>query len=97
MAMLDQPYNHIVIVMEENHGFQQIMGNEEAPTIRLLAKEGLVFTNYRAVGHPSEPNYFALFSGSTHGVVDDGRYTFAAPTLAGQLRHAGYSFGGFAE
>jgi hypothetical protein len=93
----DPPYQHVVIVVEENHGLQQIIASDDAPVIRRLAREGLVFTRYTAIGHPSQPNYFALFSGSTHGVRDDGRYHFNAPTLAGQLRQAGYTFGGFAE
>ena len=31
-----------------------------------------LFTRSYAITHPSEPNYLALFSGSTQGVADDG-------------------------
>ncbi len=62
---------HIVIVMEENHGFDQIIGSENAPYINRLAKEGTLFTDAHSITHPSEPNYLALFSGSTQGVDGD--------------------------
>jgi hypothetical protein len=89
---------HIVVVMEENHGYFQIIGNPHASYINYLAETGTVFTNYHAIGHPSQPNYFALFSGSTQGVNGDGEYFFPnTPTIAGQLRRAGYSFVGYAE
>src|SRR5262249_9073419 len=49
------------------------------------------------VSHPSEPNYLALFSGSTQGVTDDGHYDFTGPNLARSLLNAGLSFGGYSE
>jgi phosphatidylinositol-3-phosphatase len=89
--------DHIVVVVMENHSFSQVIGNPEAPFTNQLARGGALFTQSLAVAHPSEPNYLALFSGSTQGVKDDGRYLFDAPTLAGQLRAAGKRFIGYAE
>ena len=63
--------DHIVIVIEENKSYKQIIGNQDAPYINHLANEGAMFTNSFAVSHPSQPNYLALFSGSTYGVQDD--------------------------
>jgi hypothetical protein len=78
--------DHIVIVIEENHGegqiigdkpvqpdlYHQIVGNaQDAPYINSLAKEGALFTDSHGVMHPSTPNYLALFSGSTHGATTD--------------------------
>ena len=66
--------------------------------MNLWAAEGTLFTNYHAITHPSEPNYFALFSGSTQGITDDGNYFFpTTQTLAGELQQAGYTFIGYAE
>src|SRR5262249_23310761 len=45
-----------------------------------------------------EPNYLALFSGSTQGVTDDrctGHYT--SPNFASELIAAGFTFGGYSE
>jgi hypothetical protein len=92
------PPDHIVVVVEENHGYSQIIGNSDAAYINSLAVAGTLFTNYHGIGHPSAPNYLALFSGSTQGVTEDGTYFFPnAPTLAGELQQAGYSFLGYAE
>src|SRR3569833_4203838 len=65
-------YNHIIIVMEENHAFHQIIGSPNAPYINELAKNGVLFTDSHGVGHPSQPNYLALYSGSMQGVSSDG-------------------------
>src|SRR2546423_13595151 len=63
--------DHVVVVMEENHGFSQIIGSKSAPYINSLASQGALFTHSRAIQHPSEPNYLELFSGSNQGVNDD--------------------------
>jgi hypothetical protein len=39
----------------------------------------------------------ALFSGSTHGVRDDGIHDIVAPNLAGRLHTAGKTFAGYVE
>jgi len=61
-------YDHIVIVMEENKGFEQIVGSPNAPFINQLAKGGALFTGMYGEEHNSEGNYFWLFSGSNQGV-----------------------------
>jgi hypothetical protein len=89
--------DHVVIVIEENHGFSQIIGSSAAPYINSLAQSGALFTNSYAITHPSEPNYLALFSGSTQGVTDDGHYDFTGPNLARSLLNRGLTFGGYSE
>src|SRR5690349_14069939 len=90
-------YDHIVVVVEENHAFNEIIGNPQAPYINALASGGTLLTNYHAVTHPSQPNYFALYAGSTFGVTDSGIYSFSSPTLGSVLAAAGKSFTGFIE
>ena len=63
---------HTVVVVMENHSYADIIGNRAAPFINELARRGALFTRSYAITHPSEPNYLALFSGSTQGVADDG-------------------------
>ncbi len=90
--------DHVLIVIEENHSFGQIIGSSSAPYINALAAQGALFTSSYAIRHPSEPNYLALFSGSTHGVSDDScPHTFASANLASELFDAGLSFTGFSE
>ena len=91
------PFAHIVVVVEENHSFSEIVGNPQTPYINSLASAGVLLTNYHAVSHPSEPNYFALYAGSTFGVQDDGSYSEPDPTLATILQGNGESFIGYVE
>jgi acid phosphatase len=82
----------------ENHSYGDIIGNPDAPFINALAGRGALFTRSYAITHPSEPNYLALFSGSTQGITDDScPHTFTAPNLAAGLLAAGKSFAGYAE
>jgi hypothetical protein len=106
--------DHVVVVVEENHSFNDIFGTnnvtvpgqpqigpppESAAYIQSLAKQGALFTNSFAITHPSQPNYLALFSGSTQKVKDDGyvRPTLTAANLGGELFASGLTFGGYAE
>jgi len=88
---------HIIVVVLENHSFNEIFGAGEAPFLDYLATHGAEFTKSFAVAHPSQPNYFALFSGSTQGAKDDRPYSLTAPTLAGSLHAVGKSFVGYVE
>jgi acid phosphatase len=89
---------HITLVIMENHDYGEIIGNSSAPFLNSLASDGALLTNSHAVTHPSEPNYLALFSGSTQGVTDDScPQTFGAPNLAAELESGGYTFAGYAE
>jgi hypothetical protein len=90
-------YDHIVVVVEENHNFDEIIGSPDAPYINSLASGGALLTNYSAISHPSEPNYFALYAGSTFGVTDDNAHSEPDPTLATILQNAGQTFTGFIE
>ncbi len=97
VAGLPRP-DHVVVVVMENHGLDQVVGNPAAPYLNQLANQGALFTQASAVTHPSEPNYLALFSGDTQGVTDDGcPYSFGTPNLARQLLDAGLGFALYAE
>jgi acid phosphatase len=90
--------SHVVIVMEENHSYSQIIGSSDAPYINSLAQQNALFTNSYAISHPSQPNYVALFSGSTQGLTSDScPQTFSGPDLGSQLVNANRSFTGYSE
>ena len=89
---------HVVVVIEENQSYNDIIGNSSAPYINSLASGGALFTNSFAISHPSQPNYLALFSGSTQGVSDDNACgPFSGPDLGSALAAAGRTFGGYSE
>lgn len=90
--------DHIVVVVMENRSYSEVIGNRSAPFINSLAGSGALFTQSFAITHPSEPNYLALFSGSTHGLSDDScPHAYPGSNLAAELLHAGSSFAGYAE
>ncbi|HYZ54820.1 MAG TPA: alkaline phosphatase family protein [Streptosporangiaceae bacterium] len=88
-------YDHVFVIVEENHGYTDVIGNPAAPNLNALASQYGIATNYYGVAHPSEPNYVALLGGSTFGVNNDNAYyvnRVAAPSLISELDHAGISW-----
>jgi phospholipase C len=82
----------------ENHSYNEIIGSSSAPYINSLANGGAKFTQSFAVTHPSEPNYLALFSGSTQGLTNDScPHTYSSASLGQQLISAGRTFIGYSE
>lgn len=89
---------HVLVVLFENKGYDNVVGNPQAPYLNLLAKRGALLTNSHGVAHPSQPNYLALFAGATHGVTDDScPHTFHADNLGAQLLAAGHGYASYAE
>ncbi len=91
--------DHVLVVVFENKGYDQVVGKAAAPYLTSLAREGANFTDAHGENHPSQPNYIALLSGSTHGVTDDScpQDLGAGPTLASQLLESQRGFAGFSE
>jgi phosphatidylinositol-3-phosphatase len=100
--------DHVVVVIEENHSYSEIIGSPNAPYINQLAQAGASFTNSHAIEHPSQPNYLDLFSGSNQGVSGDPglsglghngqpNWPFTTPNLAAQLLSHGKTFIGYSE
>jgi acid phosphatase len=94
-------YDHIVIIVEENKDYEQIIGNKNASYINdVLRKEGASLTKFYAEEHHSQGNYFWLFSGSNQhvGFIDKvpGR-NLATSNLGEELIRAGRSFKGYSE
>lgn len=93
-------YDHVVIVVFENKQYGEIIGSAQAPYINQLAQGGASLVGMKALTHPSQPNYFNLFSGATQGITGDGCYTaqsMGAPNLGQELIAAGKTFGSYNE
>jgi hypothetical protein len=91
-------YDHVFMITEENHGFQDIIGNPAAPTLNNLARSYGLATQYYGIGHPSGPNYVAPLAGGTFGVNSDDPYWLFGvnqPNLTNQLDSAGLTWSGF--
>ncbi|MDB5008684.1 MAG: Phosphoesterase family protein [Mucilaginibacter sp.] len=94
-------YDHVIVIVEENHAYHQLIGSPNAPYINSLAKGGVLFTDSHGIGHPSQPNYLVLFSGSTQGVTGDecleGKTPFKTPNLGAALIDKKLTFKGYAQ
>ena len=93
-------YDHVFLIVDENHNYNQIIGNSNAPQINALAGDYGSATRYTGVGDPSLPNYIAMLGGSTFGISDDDPYFFPGhtinqPNLMSQLEGAGKSWKGY--
>ena len=108
LSFADQPSprmipkcDHIVVVVEENRAFSKIIGNPaDAPFLNTtLVPKAAVMTNFYAEAHPSQPNYFALYAGSTFGVRDDKNHDEPDPSLYTILNGGvpGLTFAGYVE
>ena len=93
--------DHVVIVIEENHGYDQIVGSDNAAYINKLIAESAVFTDAHGVTHPSQPNYLAFYSGSTQELNGDqclkDSTPYTTPNLGAALLQNGYTFKGYAQ
>ena len=56
-------YSHIVVIVEENKDFSQVMNPAIAPNIAKLASENGSAETFFGEVHPSEANYLALLGG----------------------------------
>src|SRR5512141_2186044 len=64
-------FDHIFVIVLENHSYSEIIGNSAAPYLNSLANQYGLATQYHAIGHPSLPNYLALSGGSTFRITTD--------------------------
>jgi len=101
-------FQYIVTILMENNGLCDVTpsvvsgcssSSIPAPYLTTLAQTYGFSTHYTAVDHPSEPNYVALFGGSTFGYTSDGYCCFQlnAPNLVDRLETAGLTWKAFAE
>jgi phosphatidylinositol-3-phosphatase len=97
-GVLPRP-DHVVVVIEENRSFMQIMDQRNQDSyIHALAKRGMLFTRSYGVSHPSQPNYLALFSGSTQAIINNAcPFAFNSDNLASALLDGGLGFASFSE
>jgi hypothetical protein len=81
--------DHVFVIVMENHGYSQLVGNPAAPFINEYMKQTNLATNYFADGHPSLTNYLEIVGGSNFGVRSDNdpdwHNTNCTPNLASGL------------
>jgi acid phosphatase len=83
------PPPHIMLIVMENEGYAQIIGNTQAPYINSLASTYTSATKWYGLQDSSLADYIALVSGTTG--------THSAPTLIGELANASISWKAYME
>jgi len=92
--------DHVFIVYLENKGTDQIIGSPNAPYLNeLMSKYGYA-SNYYAVTHPSDPNYYPIIGGSDFGFnynCPSNCFPAGTPNLADRIESANKSWAGYME
>ena len=93
--------DHVVVLVLENRGYQEIIGSPDAPYLNSLAQGGAYCTNFFALTHPSQPNYFEFFGGWNQDVQDNANpppgVPFESPNLGSSIFDAGRTFTSYSE
>ncbi len=75
-------FSHVAIVVLENAGYNEVIGNTSMPYLNSLATHGSVLASYYANAHPSIPNYFMLTTGQPVTLDDSFTGTVSVDNLA---------------
>ncbi len=88
------PWDHIVVVWEENHSASEVA---DLAYIAQLRAAGLTYSQSFGLARPSQPNYLAFFAGSTMGVTDNLNHELVGDNLYSRFADAGLSMKSYAE
>ena len=94
-APIDLPqFDKVMTIVLENTDYEDAI---QQPFLASLGRRGAVLTQFFAESHPSQPNYIALVSGSTHGVSDDRNVTIDVGHIGDLLEAKGLQWKVYAE
>lgn len=89
--------NHVVVVVEENHGYSRVIGNTAMPYLNSLASHYALATQYYANTHPSIGNYFEMTAGQIITNNDSFTSTVTEDNFVRHLLSAGRTWKSYAE
>jgi phosphatidylinositol-3-phosphatase len=87
-------WDHVVVVWEENRSASEVA---ELPYIKQLRALGRTYPFSYGVARPSQPNYIALFAGSTMGVADNENHNLSGPNLYSRFAGAALAMKSYAQ
>ena len=88
---------HVVLVVEENHSYSQVIGNTSMPYLNGLASQYGLATQYYANVHPSIGNYFMLTTGQIETTDDAFQGTVTDDNIVRELVKANKTWHSYAE
>ena len=87
-------FNNLFFIILENTDFSAAIAD---PNLSAFASSGVLFSNWDAVSHPSQPNYIALTSGSTNGITNDNTKTIKVQNIVDLLEAANLTWKSYQE
>jgi acid phosphatase len=90
-------FSHVVVLVEENHSYSEVMGNSSMPYFNSLAAQYGLATQYFANAHPSLPDYMVLTTGLTETLDDNFAGTISDDNVVRELVKAGKTWKSYAE
>jgi phosphatidylinositol-3-phosphatase len=94
----NQPtFAHVVLVIEENHSYPEVIGNSAMPYVNGLAQQYGLAAQYYGNAHPSLPNYLMLTTGLMQTLSDSFSGTITDDNVVRELVKAGKSWKCYAE
>ena len=90
-------FAHVVMVVEENHGYSEVIGNSSMPYLNSLASQYGVATQYFANAHPSLPNYLMLTTGMMETFDDNFAGIISDDNVVHELLKAGKTWKAYQE
>ena len=85
-------FSYVVLVVEENHSYNDVMGNSAMPYLNSLISQYGLATQYFANAHPSMPNYLMLTTGQIESFDDNFSGTISDDNVVRELVKAGKSW-----
>ena len=90
-------FSHVVLVIEENHSYSEVIGNSSMPYFNSQAQKYGLAAQYFATAHPSIPNYLMLTTGQMETFDDSFSGTINDDHVFRELNKAGKSWKVYAE
>jgi len=87
-------FDRILIFMFENHAYDEVIQN---PDFSKFAKMGRQFTNYYAITHPSQPNYWCQTAGDYFGINSDNNFDLDKTNIVDLLESKQISWKAYME
>jgi acid phosphatase len=88
-------FQHVFVVLEENHSYSSVIGKPSMPYLNSLANTYGLATTYYANKHPSSGNYFMLTTGQINPTMQEGIVT--ADNVVRHLLTAGKTWKAYEE
>lgn len=90
----ESAFNNMLLIILENVDYRSAIAD---PNLQAFASSGVLFDNWRAITHPSQPNYIAMTSGAINGVRSDASKTISVNNIADLLETKGLTWKSYQE